>query len=1122
MVALRLQGLEGISDSECALRKARFQQRDIFGSLASQSANLVEDSSLKMNSRVWPFLVVFFSLLLASLHVAPARAQSEASLSRRIQKVIGRPEFAHANFGIEFFSLDTGKVIYALNAGKMFVPASTTKILTEGALLAKLGADYRFHTRIYRTGPIDSKGKLKGDLILVASGDPNLSNRIQPDDTLAFVDEDHSYQGPAVPGDPLLVIKQLAKDVAAKGIRKLEGRVLIDTTLFPDGRREGGTSVVMSSITINDNVIDLIGTPGVKASDPVTIQSSPQTSYLRFVNHLTTSPAGTKPSFDPPGVATNPNGSVVVTLSGSLPVGTSPQPATFAVPAPTKFAETTLREALIAAGIRIKASSSSNPADFSSYTRFYSTENEVAEHVSPPLSEEIKVTLKVSQNLHAGMGPYLLGALAAKDTKNTLDAGFRIEHDFLHSAKLELSGAAQGDGAGGDWADLFTPDFMVHYLAYWATRPDYQVFFKALPVLGKDGTLAKIQTNSPGAGHVYAKTGTFGSEDKLNGKIMLNGKGLTGYVITKNGEKLAFAAYVNHVSLAPDPEAAQRVAGQALGEIAAAAYDANGNGVTSAGQYDLIIRNGHIIDGSGNPWYAADVAVSGDRIAAIGDLREAHAKREIDAKGRIVSPGFIDMLGQSELSLLLDNRSLSKLSQGITTEITGEGRSIAPQNEKTLVPMKPFLDRYHLTVDWTSLAGYFDRLEKQGTPLNIGTYVGSAQIREAVMGDDDRAPTTAELQQMKSLVEQAMKDGAFGVSSALIYPPNIYAKTDELIELAKVASKYGGLYATHKRSEGASEMPALAEAIRIGREANLPVEIFHLKVSGKGRWGTMKNVVDAIQLARDSGLDIAADMYPYTAGATALASALPPWVADGGVHKLLERLKDPPIRARIKKDLAGDHPDWENLFYDCGGAAGVLISSAENPELKHFAGKTLDEVARTWKKSPEDTLMDFVLADKAQTSAIYFMASEEDLSTGLSQPWTSIGLDAGEMSLDGPLYEPHTHPRTMGSMPRFLGHYVRDQHLMSLEAAIRKITSLPAQREHLDSRGLLKPAFFADITIFDPRTIIDHATFANADQLSEGIDYTVVNGQIAYDHGKLTGAAAGHVLRGRGWLPTAP
>src|SRR6266852_4615626 len=490
---------------------------------------------------------------------------------------------------------------------------------------------------------------------------------------------------------------------------------------------------------------------------------------------------------------------------------------------------------------------------------------------------------------------------------------------------------------------------------------------------------------------------------------------------------------IEFYSLAGAPEAAQQVAGQTLGEIAAAAYDANLVTGAIAGDYDLIIRNGHIIDGTGNPWYAADVAVSGDRLAAIGDLREAHAKREIDAKGRIVAPGFIDMLGQSEVSLLLDNRSLSKLSQGITTEITGEG-----------------------------------------------------------------------------------------LSSALIYPPNIYAKTDELIALAQVASKYGGLYATHMRSEGASEMPALAEAMRIGREANLPVEIFHLKVSGRPRWGSMKNVVAAIQLARDFGLDIAADMYPYTAGATALASALPPWVADGGVQKLLERLKDPAIRARIKKDLAGDHPDWENLFYDCGGASGVLISSVQNPELKQFEGKTVEDVAKSWKKSPEDTLMDFVLADNAQTGAIYFMASEEDLRIGLSQPWTSIGLDAGEMSLDGPIYEPHAHPRAMGSMPRFLGRYVRDEHLLSLEAAIRKITSLPAQREHLESRGLLKPGYFADITIFDPATVIDHATFTKPDQLSDGIDFTIVNGQVVYDHGKLTGATAGRILRGRGWHPEAP
>jgi N-acyl-D-amino-acid deacylase len=537
-------------------------------------------------------------------------------------------------------------------------------------------------------------------------------------------------------------------------------------------------------------------------------------------------------------------------------------------------------------------------------------------------------------------------------------------------------------------------------------------------------------------------------------------------------------------------------------------------------QYDIVIVNGHIIDGTGNPWYGADLAISGDRIAAIGYLHDPHARRVIDAKGRIVAPGFIDMLGQSELFLLVDNRSLSKLSQGITTEITGEGGSIAPQNDKTIAPVKPFLDSYKLTVDWTTLDGYFRRLEKQGTPLNLGTYVGSAQVREAVIGDDDRAPTAEELEQMKSLVEQAMKDGALGISSALIYPPNSYAKTEELIELAKVVSQYGGVYATHMRSEGALEMSALAEAIRIGREANLPVEVFHLKVSGKPRWGSMKNIVATIQLARDSGLDITADLYPYIAGATGLVAELPPWVADGGPQKLLDRLKDDSVRTRVKKELATDHTDWENIFFDAGGASGVLIASVQNPSLKQFEGKTLAEVAKAWKKSPEDTLMDFILAARGQTGAIDFYGSEEDLKTGLSQSWTSIGLDAHEMSPDGPIYEPHTHPRTMGSMPRFLGHYVRDGHLMSLEAAIRKITSLPAQREHLDGRGLLKPGYFADITIFDPATIIDHATYTKPDQLSTGVDYVIVNGQLEYDGTKLTGITAGRALRGRGYQPS--
>jgi PBP4 family serine-type D-alanyl-D-alanine carboxypeptidase len=513
-------------------------------------------------------------LLWLFLLTAPAgHAQQNPALAAAIQRVMDRPEFKHANFGIEFYALDTGSVVYAHDAEKLFVPASTTKTLTEGALLANLGKDYRFHTRIFRAGKIGGKGHLKGDLILVAAGDPNLSNRIQPDQTLAFVDEDHSYGGPALPGDPLTVIKLLAKQVRAKGIRRIDGRVLIDTSLFPDGPREGGTDVVMSSIMVNDNVIDVVAAPGAKVGDPLTVTTSPETGYARFIIHATTTAAGTTPTFNDPQFAANSDGSVNITLTGSLPLGIERQTVSIGVPSPTVFAQWVLRESLAAEGIALKSPVTLAQPDFAPLARSYTDENQLAEHVSLPLAEEIKVTLKVSQNLHAGMGPYLLGALAGKDTANPLKKGFQLEHAFLEQAKLDLSGASQGDGAGGDWADLFSPDFMCHYMAYWTTRPDYDVFFRALPVLGKDGTLAKIQKENPGAGHVFAKTGTFGSDDRLNARGMLNGKGLTGYVITKSGRKLAFAAYVNHVAIPSDPEAAQNIAGQALGEIAAAAYD---------------------------------------------------------------------------------------------------------------------------------------------------------------------------------------------------------------------------------------------------------------------------------------------------------------------------------------------------------------------------------------------------------------------------------------------------------------------------------------------------------------------------------------------------------------------
>jgi N-acyl-D-amino-acid deacylase len=540
----------------------------------------------------------------------------------------------------------------------------------------------------------------------------------------------------------------------------------------------------------------------------------------------------------------------------------------------------------------------------------------------------------------------------------------------------------------------------------------------------------------------------------------------------------------------------------------------------ATGEYDVLIQNGRIMDGTGNPWYSADIAIRGNRIAAIGKLTGAKAKRVIDARGLVVAPGFIDMLGQSETALLIDNRSQSKLSQGITTEITGEGGSIAPQDALTLAPAEPFLKKYHLTVDWTTLDGYFRHLEKQGTPINIGTYVGAAQVREAVIGDVDRAPTPAELIKMQDLVAQQMKDGALGLSTALIYPPGTFAKTDEIIALAKVASAYGGIYATHMRSEGATEFQAIDEAIEIGRQANIPVEIFHLKVSGKPRWGDMPKVVAKIDAARASGLDIRADMYPYLAGATGLASCLPPWVANGGQQKLLERLKDPATRQKIKTEMSSDHPDWENLYYDSGGPSGVMISGVFNPALKAYDGKTVAEVAAMQHKQPLDALFDFILADQGQTGALYFIANEKDLQYGLEQPWTSIGLDANELSLDGPLFEPHTHPRAFGSMPRFLGHYVRDLHLMTMEQAIRKITSMPAQREHLVGRGLLEPGYFADVTVFNPQTIIDKATYQQPTQLSVGVDYVFVNGQLEFENGKLTGATAGRPLRGQGWQPS--
>jgi N-acyl-D-amino-acid deacylase len=1064
------------------------------------------------------FLALF--LLLAGL-VWPIAAPGEnkSALAARIREIINRTEYKHASFGVEVYSLDDDKVLYQLHPQQLFTPGSTTKLLTEGTALELLGADFRFHTRIYRTGPVSSDGTLQGDLILVASGDPNLSGRIQADGTLAFENQDHSYDGNpdtrAVPGDPLLVIHELVTQVATRGIKRIRGRLLLDATLFPEGEREGGTEVVISPVSINDNVVDLTVSPGENEGAPTNLKISPDTPYVKFINKITTGANGSKASLQPPEDVPNPDGSHTVTLTGSFPLDKPPILYVYSAPQPSRFAQVAFAEALREKGIQANVPPPNETPDFKSLAASYTPDHVVAEHVSPPLSEEVKVTLKVSQNLHASMMPFILGAVLAQKTKEIDQAGFDLEHDFLAKGGLDLAGASQGDGAGGARSAYFTPDFMVHFLAFMSKQKDFPIFEKALPILGRDGTLAKIGVDSPAAGHVFAKTGTYGAYNALNKTLMLGGKGLAGYMTTPDGRRLAFAIYANRVSLPlDDSDAPQRIVGAALGEIATAIYTTPSD---QAARFDVIIKNGHILDGSGGPWYEADIGTRGERIVAIGKLDGANAKKVIDASGHIISPGFIDMLGQSETSLLIDNRSLSKLAQGITTEITGEGGSIAPQNEKTLAPMKPYLDHYHLTIDWATLDGYFRRLEKDGTPINLGTYVGAAQVREAVIGDDDRAPTSTELEQMKSLVAQAMKDGAMGLSTALIYPPGHYAKTNELIELAKVVAQYGGIYASHMRSEGATEMQALDEAIRIGREAGLPVEIFHLKVTGKTRWGGMPKVIQKIEAARDSGLDIRADQYPYIAGATALASSLPPWVADGGVDKLLQRLRDPQVRERIKREMAANHPDWENLYFDSGGAEGVMISGVTNPDLKRYDGMTVAQVAKAMGKPELDALFDFILADAAQTGAIYFFASEQDLVYGLKQPWTSIGLDANELSLDGPLYEPHSHPRAFGSMARFLGHYVRDHNLMPLEQAIRKITSMPAEREHLTDRGLLKTGFYADITIFDPATIIDQATYANPAQLSKGVDCVIVNGQVEFDHGALTGAKAGRALRGPGW-----
>lgn len=533
----------------------------------------------------------------------------------------------------------------------------------------------------------------------------------------------------------------------------------------------------------------------------------------------------------------------------------------------------------------------------------------------------------------------------------------------------------------------------------------------------------------------------------------------------------------------------------------------------SAQPYDLVIRNGHIIDGTGSPWYTGDVGIRAGRIADIGVLSNAEAKRTIDARGMVVAPGFIDMLGQSELTILVNPHLPSKIFQGITTEITGEGNSIAPVNPPIKTADKTSYKHYGITPDWTTFRQYFARLEKQGMGINLASYVGATQVRRMVLGDVNRPPSPAELDRMRALVREAMQEGAVGLSTSLQYAPAPYATTEELIALASEAAKFGGIYATHMRSEGDAIMGALDEAFRIGREAHIPVEIWHLKAAGKPNWGRMPDIVRHIEEARASGIDVSADTYAYPAWFNTFSAFIPPWAHDGGDAKLVERLKDPTMRARIRKEMLTASTEWDNEWQEVPGPEGIIVCVVHNKELLPLQGKTIADIAKIWNKDPIDTIFDLLIKDDAFTSVAVFGMSEDDVALALAQPWVSIDNDSQGTAPEGLLGREHPHPRAYGTFPRILRKYVREEHKLRLEEAIRKFTALPAQRVRLTDRGVLKRGMWADVVVFDPNTITDRATFENPNQLSEGMQYVLVNGTPVIDGGKQTDALPGKVLR---------
>ena len=543
-----------------------------------------------------------------------------------------------------------------------------------------------------------------------------------------------------------------------------------------------------------------------------------------------------------------------------------------------------------------------------------------------------------------------------------------------------------------------------------------------------------------------------------------------------------------------------------------------------ANRFDVLITNGRIVDGTGAPWYRGDVGIVGDSITAIGTLGNATAATKVDATDLVVAPGFIDLLGQSEFNVLVDGRAASKVTQGVTTEVTGEGTSIAPLNDAMIAEGAPSAKHFGVAQDWRTLGEYFRRLElRSRTAINVATFVGAGSLRSYVIGKDDRPASPAELESMKRLVAQAMEQGALGVSTSLQYVPDRFASTDEIVELAKVAARYGGVYFTHQRSESARIFESIEEVLQISQRASIPAEIWHLKTAYSPNFGRMAEVLRRLEAARARGLDVTADQYPYTRASNGLSSCLPLWVREGGLEKMLGRLNDPSQRDRIKKDM--DDPaaiTWENQWHGAGGGDGVMISSVLNPDLRKYEGMTLTGIGKSMGKDPRDAVMDLVIADRDQTSVITSIMNEDDVRTALKHPLVGIGTDSGAQAEDGKLSESKSHPRAWGSFPRILGYYVRDQHLIPLEEAVRKMTSKAAARVHLNDRGVLRPGLKADIVIFDAATIRDVSTFEDPRHYSTGIRHVFVNGRRVLADGTMTAERSGRPLRGPGYKPAPP